>query len=114
MAEKRELDGSPAELPLAKRIKLARPALRSYKALLDKLNTLGLGFLELLLGEEDDDSKEFSKDDLAEIVKAWRRPHKVKLCFFVDAFVKDCLGARFGQNNISCVGGSFGPSNVLP
>ncbi|PBK87271.1 hypothetical protein ARMGADRAFT_462952 [Armillaria gallica] len=95
MAEKRELDGSPAELPLAKRIKLARPALRSYKALLDKLNTLGLGFLELLLGEEDDDSKEFSKDDLAEIVKAWRRPHKVhgsvKITFPV---LEDRLGLR--------------------
>ncbi|KAK0236555.1 hypothetical protein EDD85DRAFT_576953 [Armillaria nabsnona] len=95
MAEKRELDGSPAELPLAKRIKLARPVLRSYKALLDKFNTLGLGFRELLLGEEDDDSEEFSKDDLAEIVKAWMKPHKVQSSITITfSVLEDRLGLR--------------------
>ncbi|KAK0431187.1 hypothetical protein EV421DRAFT_1912077 [Armillaria borealis] len=74
---------------------LARPVLRNYKALLDKFNTLGLGFLELLLGDEDDDSEESSKDDLAEIIKAWKRPHKVqssvKITFSV---LEDRLGLR--------------------
>ncbi|KAK0462907.1 uncharacterized protein EV420DRAFT_1521563 [Desarmillaria tabescens] len=96
MAEKRELDSSSAEHSLAKRIKLARPVLRNYKALLEEVNMFGLGSLGLLLGEEDDDSEEPSKDDIAEIINAWKRPQKVQRSFTFSELPLYVLQNRLG------------------
>ncbi|KAG7442691.1 uncharacterized protein BT62DRAFT_369748 [Guyanagaster necrorhizus] len=86
MAEKRELDSSSAELPLAKRIKLARPFLRKYKVLLDEVNAQSLGFLRLLL------------------VNAWKRPPKVQTSFTFSEvphfMLRNRLGIRTTGNNI--------------